>query len=206
MAHVSGHCSNDGALGWRSKFGDKADCTLVPQTGETHFLFRGINTTNINTDERLKDIDLHGHGRITPSVSMQHRGQSRRASREFRRALVGGGLDGRAARHKEGRRERWCCGRGPDGREAVGHRVGRAARDEVEEGVARLAQHLELWVGGDGALGWREQVWPQRYSTCHKPGKQHKHRRTLERHKPSHGHWRITRLRAVCVTVKRSAG
>ena len=30
------------------------------------------------------------------------------------------------------------------GREAVGHRVGRPARDQVKEGVARLAQHLEL--------------------------------------------------------------
>ena len=33
---------------------------------------------------------------------------------------------------------------GLDGGEAVGHWVGRAAGDEVEEGVARLAQHLEL--------------------------------------------------------------
>ena len=33
---------------------------------------------------------------------------------------------------------------GLDWREAVGHWVGRAAGDEVKEGVARLAQHLEL--------------------------------------------------------------
>ena len=33
---------------------------------------------------------------------------------------------------------------GLDWREAVGHWVGRPAGDEVKEGVARLAQHLEL--------------------------------------------------------------
>ena len=41
-------------------------------------------------------------------------------------------------------REGLSGGQGLDGGEAVGHWVGRAAGDEVEEGVARLAQHLEL--------------------------------------------------------------